>query len=74
LTDSTVLRNLGVPLAHILIALASLEKGLNKVILNEAQVARDLNENYIVISEGKEKRDENRSKGEGEVRWRGEGF
>eukprot|EP01127_Copromyxa_protea_P000676 TRINITY_DN1057_c0_g1_i1.p1 TRINITY_DN1057_c0_g1~~TRINITY_DN1057_c0_g1_i1.p1 ORF type:complete len:458 (-),score=139.63 TRINITY_DN1057_c0_g1_i1:117-1466(-) len=51
LTDSTVLRNLGVPIAHTLIALASLEKGLNKVILNEQQVEKDLQDNYIVISE-----------------------
>ncbi|MGB3618199.1 MAG: adenylosuccinate lyase [Catalinimonas sp.] len=51
LTDSTVLRNLGVPLAHTLIALRSLEKGLNKLELNRAALDRDLNENFVVVTE-----------------------
>jgi len=51
LTDSTVIRNLGVPFAHTLIALKSLIKGLNKVILNEQKLNNDLTENWVVISE-----------------------
>lgn len=51
LTDSTVLRNIGVPLAHSLIALASLEKGLGKLILNEAALDRDLEANWAVVAE-----------------------
>ena len=46
LTDSTVLRNIGVPLAHITIALNSLEKGLGKLILNEEKMQADLENNY----------------------------
>ena len=52
LTDSTVLRNVGVPMAHTLIALKSLMKGLNKVLLNEAALNRDLEENWAVVAEG----------------------
>ena len=52
LTDSTVLRNIGVPLAHTMIALASLIKGLNKLIVNEAAIEQDLRRNWIVVSEG----------------------
>ena len=52
LTDSTVLRNIGVPLAHTMIALASLIKGLNKLIVNEAAIEQDLRKNWIVVSEG----------------------
>ena len=52
LTDSTVLRNVGVPMAHTLIALKSLMKGLNKVLLNEAALYRDLEENWAVVAEG----------------------
>ena len=52
LTDSTVLRNVGVPMAHTLIALKSLMKGLNKVLLNESALNRDLEENWAVVAEG----------------------
>lgn len=52
LTDSTVLRNVGVPFAHILIALKSLLKGLNKLKLNEAKIELDLVNNWAVVSEG----------------------
>ncbi|MFH1161636.1 MAG: adenylosuccinate lyase [bacterium] len=51
LTDSTVIRNIGVPFAHTLIALKSMLKGLDKVILNEQKLNKDLNENWVVISE-----------------------
>ena len=52
LTDSTVLRNAGMPLAHGLIALASLKKGLGKLILNEAALRADLDRNWAVVAEG----------------------
>lgn len=52
LTDSTVLRNVGVPLAHTLIAIASTSKGLGKLLLNEEAIARDLDNNYAVVAEG----------------------
>lgn len=51
LTDSTVIRNLGVPLAHMLIALKSLSKGLGKLILNEEAVRDDLEDNWAVVAE-----------------------
>ncbi len=51
LTDSTVLRNLGVPLAHTWIAFASVQRGLNKIILNEKRVREDLENNWVVIAE-----------------------
>lgn len=51
LTDSTVLRNVGVPIAHSLIALKSIKKGLNKLILNEDALVEDLNNNWAVIAE-----------------------
>jgi len=51
LTDSTVLRNVGVPLAHTLIAYRSLLKGLNKIILNEDKLKKDLDENWAVVAE-----------------------
>jgi adenylosuccinate lyase len=51
LTDSTVIRNLGVPLAHMLIALRSLSKGLGKLILNEEAVRADLEDNWAVVAE-----------------------
>lgn len=51
LTDSTVIRNTGVPLAHSMIAFHSLLKGIDKLILNEEKMARDLDENWAVISE-----------------------
>jgi adenylosuccinate lyase len=51
LTDSTVLRNLGVPFAHLLIALNSLERGLNKIILNAQKMDEDLDNNWAVVAE-----------------------
>ncbi len=51
LTDSTVLRNIGVPIAHTLIALKSLQKGLGKLILNENALKADLNQNWAVVAE-----------------------
>lgn len=51
LTDSTVLRNIGVPLAHTLIAIKSIEKGLGKLILNESSLKRDLENNWAVVAE-----------------------
>ncbi len=51
LTDSTVLRNIGVPMAHIAISLKSLEKGLGKLILNEAKLKADLENNWAVVAE-----------------------
>ncbi len=51
LTDSTVLRNVGVPLSHILIALKSLEKGMGKLILNDEAIQADLNNNWAVTAE-----------------------
>ena len=52
LTDSTVLRNLGVPLGHILIALGALQRGLNKLALDETALYRDLEANWAVVAEG----------------------
>lgn len=52
LTDSTVLRNLGVPLGHTLIAIASTLKGMNKLLLNENAIAADLEHNWAVVAEG----------------------
>ncbi len=51
LTDSTVLRNLGVPIAHTLVAIKSLEKGLGKLVLNEAKLKEDLENNWAVVAE-----------------------
>ena len=51
LTDSTVLRNLGVPVAHILISYKSILKGLDKLILNEEVFNRDLENNWAVVAE-----------------------
>ncbi|GJM60118.1 adenylosuccinate lyase [Persicobacter diffluens] len=51
LTDSTVLRNIGVPLGHLVIALNSLKKGLNKLELNEAAIRQDLEDNWAVVAE-----------------------
>jgi adenylosuccinate lyase len=51
LTDSTVLRNIGVPLAHTFIALKSLEKGINKLELNQSAIDRDLDDNWAVVAE-----------------------
>ncbi|MDD2584460.1 MAG: adenylosuccinate lyase [Bacteroidales bacterium] len=52
LTDSTVLRNIGVPIAHTIISLKSIEKGLNKLILNNIAIERDLENNWAVVAEG----------------------
>jgi adenylosuccinate lyase len=52
LTDSTVLRNIGVPFAHLMIALASLDKGISKLELNEAAIRADLEDNWAVVAEG----------------------
>ncbi len=52
LTDSTVLRNAGVPIAHSLIAMRSLLKGLGKVILNQDAIDADLEANWAVVAEG----------------------
>jgi len=51
LTDSTVTRNIGMPLAHTLIALKSLLRGLDKLILNEEVIRRDLRNNWAVVAE-----------------------
>lgn len=51
LTDSTVLRNIGVPLAHTLIAFKSTLKGLNKLIINKEAIERDLEKNWAVVAE-----------------------
>jgi adenylosuccinate lyase len=51
LTDSTVLRNIGVPVAHTLIALRSLEKGIGKLVLNDAKLYEDLDQNWAVVAE-----------------------
>ena len=52
LTDSTVLRNIGVPMAHDLIALGSLQKGLGKLLLNESKLKADLEANWAIVAEG----------------------
>lgn len=51
LTDSTVLRNVGVPMGHIVIALESTFKGLNKLLLNQSVIYRDLENNWAVVAE-----------------------
>lgn len=51
LTDSTVLRNIGVPMAHTLLAIKSLIKGLDKLVLNEAKLKEDLDHNWAVVAE-----------------------
>lgn len=51
LTDSTVLRNIGVPFAHTLIALRSIEKGLGKLIVNDQKIYDDLDYNWAVVAE-----------------------
>lgn len=52
LTDSTVLRNVGVPMGHIMIAIASTAKGLGKLILNEDAISADLDRMWAVVAEG----------------------
>ena len=51
LTDSTVLRNIGVPIGHTLIAFDATLKGLNKLLLNESKIAEDLEKNWAVVAE-----------------------
>jgi adenylosuccinate lyase len=51
LTDSTVLRNIGVPFSHTLIAIKSLKKGVNKLVINKEKITNDLNENWAVVAE-----------------------
>jgi len=51
LTDSTVLRNTGVPLAHTVLAIKSLLKGLNKLVVNQSEISSDLNNNWAIIAE-----------------------
>ncbi len=51
LTDSTVLRNIGVPISHTLIAFKSTIKGINKLIVNESKIKEDLNNNWPVVAE-----------------------
>jgi adenylosuccinate lyase len=51
LTDSTVTRNIGVPFAHSLIALKSLRKGLDKLIINKESIEKDLENNWAVVAE-----------------------
>ena len=52
LTDSTALRNIGVPIAHTMIALQSIQKGLKKLLLNEDKIRNDLDNNWAVVAEG----------------------
>jgi adenylosuccinate lyase len=52
LTDSTVLRNIGVPMGHTLVALKSIQKGLSKLTLNEGKLFDDLEDNWMVVAEG----------------------
>lgn len=52
LTDSTVLRNVGVPIAHTIIAFKSLLKGIDKLVLNKTKLQEDLEANWMVIAEG----------------------
>ena len=51
LTDSTVLRNVGVPMAHTLISISSTLKGLNKLLLNNEAISADLENNWAVVAE-----------------------
>lgn len=51
LTDSTVIRNIGVPFAHFMIAINSINKGLGKLVLNEAALETDLERNWAVVAE-----------------------
>ena len=51
LTDSTVLRNVGVPIGHVLIAIKAIEKGMSKLLLNQDKIAADLDANWMVCAE-----------------------
>lgn len=52
LTDSTVLRNVGVPMAHTIVSFQSILKGLNKLIVNQEKILGDLEHNWVVVAEG----------------------
>jgi adenylosuccinate lyase len=52
LTDSTVLRNIGVPIAHTIISFKAISKGLDKLLLNEPKIKQDLENNWAVVAEG----------------------
>ena len=51
LTDSTILRNIGIPFGHSIIAFQSTTKGLNKLVLNKEAINKDLNDNWAVVAE-----------------------
>ncbi len=51
LTDSTVMRNIGVPISHTIISIKSILKGLDKIVVNESEINKDLDDNWVVISE-----------------------
>ena len=51
LTDSTVLRNIGIPVAHTILAIRSMDKGLSKLVLNEQRLQADLDNNWAVVAE-----------------------
>jgi adenylosuccinate lyase len=51
LTDSTVLRNIGVPFSHTILSFKSIEKGLNKLVLNSEKIYQDLEHNWVVVAE-----------------------
>jgi adenylosuccinate lyase len=51
LTDSTVIRNIGMPMAHTILALTSIEKGIKKLILNKEKIMVDLDNNWAVVAE-----------------------
>jgi adenylosuccinate lyase len=51
LTDSTVLRNIGMPIAHTIISISSIEKGLKKLVLNQKKLTADLDNNWAVVAE-----------------------
>jgi adenylosuccinate lyase len=51
LTDSTVLRNIGMPFAHTILSLKSIEKGLDKLVLNREKIWQDLENNWAVVAE-----------------------
>jgi adenylosuccinate lyase len=52
LTDSTVLRNVGVPFGHTLIAMNAMLRGISKLVINEVKIRRDLDDNWAVVAEG----------------------
>ena len=52
LTDSTTLRNIGVPFSHTILALKSIEKGISKLVLNSDKIVQDLENNWAVVAEG----------------------